>query len=91
MTNEQHKLSRLEGGKQDNSVGHTELEDSKKEIARLQGELKLRVKLNQLQSAKVHHCINYCFHVLTLVYYYYADAGTEQILGKHNVSCQAVH
>ena len=48
VLNEQHKLNRVI-----ETSGPPELAEAKKEANKLQSELKVRTKLNQLQSAKV--------------------------------------
>ena len=52
ILNEQHKLNRVI-----ETSGPPELIEAQKEVSKLQSELKVRTKLNQLQSAKVRHCI----------------------------------
>ena len=48
VLNEQHKLNRVI-----ETSGPPELAEAQKEIDKLQNELKMRTKLNELQSAKV--------------------------------------
>ena len=50
MLNEQHKLNRVI-----ETSASPELAKAQKEINELQSELKVRTKLNQLQSAKVRN------------------------------------
>ena len=48
ILNEQHKLNRVI-----ETSGPPELTEAQSEVSKLQSELKVRTKLNQLQSAKV--------------------------------------
>lgn len=48
VLNEQHKLNRVI-----ETSGPPELAEAEKEVAKLQNELKMRTKLNELQSSKV--------------------------------------
>lgn len=48
MKNEEHKIARLI-----ETTGPPELEDAQKEVAKLQSDLSVRLKLNKLQASKV--------------------------------------
>ena len=48
VLNEQHKLNRVI-----ETSGPPELAEAEKEVGKLQNELKMRTKLNELQSSKV--------------------------------------
>ena len=52
VLNEQHKLNHVI-----ETSAPPELAKTQKEISELQSEMKVRTKLNQLQSAKVRNCL----------------------------------